>query len=107
MCGSLKSHAIFLVLILGSFFPLVTSSSIFQAFNYDSKQLVPIMTEGNKYLVYKIEEGDPSINYVLSATSNLDTEKRLQMAQSYLGKASLYVLIQGESSITIEIECSG
>ena len=106
MCGSLKSHAIFLVLILGSFFPLATSSSTFQTFIYDKKQSVPIMTEGNKYLEYKIEEGDPSINYILSATSNLNTEKRLQMIQSYLGKASLYVLIQGEISITIEIECS-
>lgn len=102
MNGSLKSHAIFLFLILGALF----STSL--TFNYYDKQIFQITktAQDGKYLVYAIEEGDPSINYVLSATSSSNAENRLQMAQSYLGKVKLYVNMDRLTSINIEVECS-
>ena len=102
MNGSYKSHTIFLLLILGAFFPLITSTD----FNYNKEEISTITNGGGNYLVYSIEGDNPNINYVLSATSTSSTEKRLQMAQSYLGKANLYVYMKGLSSINVQIECS-
>ena len=57
----------------------------------------------SNYVSYKVE-GDPDVKYVLSAYSDKDKQKRIQLGQSIQGKINLYIA-NIKSDIYFDLEC--